>query len=148
MTTPLDLISIFDQRLRDFNYSPTTRWDHFFNPQIVFNSNPRDVAVESEVLSKVGSYGKQLSIILEAVAAISQQVPTPSDPKQVKAIEALQKLHKDAKDAAHQCSSLLERSAVDEFVKQLEHAKDEDETRYREVVRRLQSTLKRLGEST
>ncbi len=54
----LPLSRLFSQFLRTWNYGPTTTWDHVFNPQFFINSNPDDAAVENDVLSQVGSYGK------------------------------------------------------------------------------------------
>ncbi len=144
MNSPFDLLSAFNQSLRDFNYNPATRWDHFFSPQIVFNSNPRDVEVESAVLKEVGSYGKQLSVILEAVSALSRQLPEPGDSKDRQALHALRELQQTAKAVAHRHNDRLERDAMEDFVKQLAHAQAEDPARYREVVRKLKQTLKRL----
>jgi hypothetical protein len=61
---------LFSQFLRTWNYQPTTSWDHLFNPQFFINSNPDDVAVENDVLSQVGSYGKQLGTIIDALSVV------------------------------------------------------------------------------
>jgi hypothetical protein len=70
------LFSAWNQSLRDFVFFPTTNWQRFFNPQVVFNYNPEDQAVESHVLSRVGSYGSQLSRIIDAVAVLESQIDT------------------------------------------------------------------------
>jgi hypothetical protein len=61
---------LFSQFMRTWNYRPTTSWDHVFNPQFFINSNPDDVAVENDVLSQVGSYGKQLGTIIDALGVV------------------------------------------------------------------------------
>jgi hypothetical protein len=61
---------LFSQFMRTWNYRPTTSWDHFFNPQFFINSNPDDVAVENDVLAEVGSYGKQLGTIIDALGVV------------------------------------------------------------------------------
>ena len=61
---------LFSQFMRTWNYRPATSWDHVFNPQFFINSNPDDVAVENDVLSQVGSYGKQLGTIIDALGVV------------------------------------------------------------------------------
>lgn len=64
------LFSGFQQSIGEFLYNPLTNWQRFINPQFgIFNQftgNPEDEEVESAVLTRVGSYGSQLSTILEA----------------------------------------------------------------------------------
>jgi hypothetical protein len=64
-SNPFDtLLSPFANFLRTWDYQPVTRWlDHF----ITINWNAHDAGVEKHVLSEVGSYGLQLSRILDAV---------------------------------------------------------------------------------
>jgi hypothetical protein len=66
---------LFSQFLRTWNYGPTTTWDHVFNPQFFINSNPDDAAVENDVLSQVGSYGKQLGTIIDALGVALAAMP-------------------------------------------------------------------------
>jgi hypothetical protein len=58
------LLSPFSNFLRTWDYQPVTRWlDHF----ITINWNAQDAGIEKHVLGEVGSYGLQLSRIVDAV---------------------------------------------------------------------------------
>src|SRR2546427_3202573 len=41
-----------------------------FNPQLIISENSDDVGVETHVLSRVGSYGKQLGSIIDALGVL------------------------------------------------------------------------------
>lgn len=62
--------SMVSQNLRDFVYLPSTVWREFFRPTYYFGCNVNDVDVEQEVLAEVGSYGKQLNKILDALVVL------------------------------------------------------------------------------
>src|ERR1700730_8298883 len=84
---------LFSQFLRTWNYRPTTSWDHFFNPQFFINSNPDDVAVENDVLGQVGSYGKQLGTIIDALGVVvSKLAKTDLSAGDERALDRLQDL--------------------------------------------------------
>ena len=69
-TTEDPFSQLFSQFLRFWNYSPDTSWKDFFNPQFIINSNTSDAPVENDVLASVGSYGKQLGIIMDALNVV------------------------------------------------------------------------------
>jgi hypothetical protein len=88
----------FTNFLRTWNFVPRTQWlDHF----ITINNNGNDAPVEQHVLTEVGSYGKQLSEILDAlevlIAHVDKMKPFESD--ELGAIDVLKKLHIDTKQA-------------------------------------------------
>ncbi|RAI41116.1 hypothetical protein CH341_22385 [Rhodoplanes roseus] len=60
--------------LRTFLYQPWTNWQGlfqgWFSPQITFGANLQDRGVEAHVLDTVGSYGKQLNTILDAISVM------------------------------------------------------------------------------
>lgn len=64
---PDSLFSPFQQVFRNFWNMPITSWQRFFNPQFIFNYNAGDVGIESHVLGRAGSYGKQMGVLLDAV---------------------------------------------------------------------------------
>lgn len=143
MRTLFDVLSPFSQDFRDFNYSPATRWDHFFSPQIVFNSNPDDMPVESHVLQQVGSYGKQLGVLLDAVGVLCEQLPKGAalSPEQHRAVQKLQTLRKRAKQASETANSRMEPEPVDEFIRQLRRIRKLNPARYQQVAYRLERAL-------
>ena len=65
--TPWSLFSPFTQTIGRFVNNPVTDWQRFYSPQVIFNYNPEDEPVEAHVLSKVGSYGSQLSTLIDVI---------------------------------------------------------------------------------
>ncbi|MFN8080230.1 MAG: hypothetical protein U0Q19_11765 [Kineosporiaceae bacterium] len=95
--------SILSQNLRDFVYLPTTVWREFFRPTFYFGCNVNDLDTEHEVLGDVGSYGKQLNRILDALMVIIELDDDridQLDTEAKEAIYALRVLHKDASRAS------------------------------------------------
>jgi hypothetical protein len=71
--TPLSLFSPFQQVFENWNV-PVTSWSRLFNPQVVFNYNPDDEDVEKHVLGRVGSYGSQLSTLIDAIDVLQRRL--------------------------------------------------------------------------
>ena len=65
--SPWSLFSPFSQTFGRFVNNPVTDWHRFYSPQVIFNYNPEDEPVEAHVLSKVGSYGSQLSTLIDVI---------------------------------------------------------------------------------
>jgi len=61
----------FSDFLRYWDYRPSTSWVQHF---ITINNNAGDAPVEETVLQQVGSYGYQLSRILDAVTVVVDQL--------------------------------------------------------------------------
>ncbi|WP_344026941.1 hypothetical protein [Pseudonocardia kongjuensis] len=59
-----DLLGPFANFLKRWDYRPTTSW---FSDFVTVNWNSRDADLERRVLGDVGSYGLQLSRVLDAV---------------------------------------------------------------------------------
>jgi len=72
--SPWSMLSPFSQTFGRFLYDPVTNWQRFFNPQVVFNYNPQDQGVEAHVLERVGSYGSQLSTLIDAIQALKDRI--------------------------------------------------------------------------
>lgn len=69
------LVAPFAGFLRNWDYRPTTRWfEHF----ITVNWNSNDADVEAKVLGDVGSYGLQLSRVIDAVDLLVGQLDLAS----------------------------------------------------------------------
>jgi hypothetical protein len=90
---PWSWLSPFSQTFDKFVNNPVTNWGRFFNPQMIFNYNPEDAPIEAHVLSKVGSYGSQISTLLDMVAVLRRRLPTEAlderDAQSVKAFDDL-----------------------------------------------------------
>jgi hypothetical protein len=98
--SPWSLLSPFQQTFEKFWNVPITNWGRFFNPQVVFNYNPDDIGIESHVLGRVGSYGSQLSTLIDAVNVMRERLDATSlDPGQRVAIERFDRLRVDSERA-------------------------------------------------
>ena len=64
----------FQDAFERFWINPVTSWERFFNPQFFITYNANDVAVENHVLSRVGSYGKQLGRLIDVLDVLVGQV--------------------------------------------------------------------------
>ena len=80
----------FTSFLKTWNYQPATTWfEHF----ITINWNAQDADVERHVLGEVGSYGLQLSRILDAVNLLVGELDlTELTPEQQKIVVRLEDL--------------------------------------------------------
>jgi hypothetical protein len=87
----------FSNFLRFWDYRPRTDWlDHF----LTINWNAGDAGVEQHVLGQVGSYGYQLSRILDAVDLLVDRLDlTDLDGDQQKVVVRLQDLAEEARKA-------------------------------------------------
>ena len=87
--------SPFTNFLRSWDYKPVTSWfEHF----ITINWNSNDADVEQHVLGEVGSYGLQLSRILDAVDLLVSELDLARlTPEQQRIVVRLE----DLRDAAH-----------------------------------------------
>jgi hypothetical protein len=85
--------------LRNWDYRPVTRWfEHF----ITINWNAGDADIERHVLGEVGSYGRQLSHVLDAVDLLVGQLDLTSlTPDEQKVVVRLQDLASAARSAVN-----------------------------------------------
>ncbi len=96
-------LSVMSQRLRDFIYFPSTDWREFFRPTFYFGCNVNDVDTEHEVLDDVGSYGKQINRILDALEVLIRHDETALgslSEADRESLVLLKKLHRDAAAAS------------------------------------------------
>jgi hypothetical protein len=99
---PFNMFSPFSQAIDRFLYEPVTNWQGAFSPSIVFNENPQDGPIEAHVLSKTGSYGKQLGVLIAAMDVVQSKLDRGGlDAEQVAALKAFDKLRDDATEAAN-----------------------------------------------
>src|SRR2546426_6741860 len=90
-------LSPFANFLRVWDYRPTTSWfDHLFT----VNWNSQDADVEQHVLSQVGSYGLQLSRVLDAVDLLVSELDLSRlTPEQQRIVVRLEDLARSADQA-------------------------------------------------
>lgn len=75
MPFPFSLFSPFNQIFEKFVNQPVTDWRNFYSPNVVFQYNPEDEQLEQHVLRKVGSYGRQLGLVIDMIQLIRSQLP-------------------------------------------------------------------------
>jgi hypothetical protein len=100
---PFNMFSPFSQAIERFNYDPSTNWQGAFSPSIVFNANPEDAPIEAHVLGEVGSYGKQLGILIRVVDLLQARLDRAGlDETELAALKAFDALRDGASAAADQ----------------------------------------------
>src|SRR5262245_43935563 len=63
---------------KNFHLNPVTDWQRFINPQFNVTINQWDAAIENHVLSRAGSYGKQLGRMQEVLDILVERLPSSS----------------------------------------------------------------------
>lgn len=128
MSNAIDtLFSPFRQTVDHFWNMPVTNWNRFFNPQFVLNYN--DVGVENHVLSRVGSYGSQLSTLIDMIAVLRQNLPDDLSATQQLAVEEFDQLYANSKKAVTEYRGGATVQSADILV-QLEQLKSEDKAQF------------------
>jgi len=131
----------------DFLINPRTNWERFFNPQLFISYNSADAPIENHVLSRVGSYGRQLGTLLDAVEVLAARLPVDElTPTERSAVDALTELRADVERAkadfrGEPVRADLSRADVDRMVGQLADLERTDPAAHRELVGRLRQAL-------
>ena len=131
----------------DFLINPQTNWKRFFNPQLFISYNSADAPIENHVLSRVGSYGKQLGTLLDAVEVLTARLPADElTPAERAAINALTDLRADVERAKADfrgwpVRAELSRADVDRLLDQLTDLERTDPDAHRDLVGRLRDAL-------
>jgi hypothetical protein len=131
----------------DFLINPQTSWARFFNPQLFISVNSSDAPIENHVLSRVGSYGKQLGTLLDAVEVLAARLPTDElTAAERKAIAALTELRDDVEDAKAEfrgepAPTALSRSDVDRMLDRLDDLRRTDPKAHRALRDQLRRGL-------
>ena len=94
------LLSPFGNLLRTWDYRPVTSWFDNFS----INVNAGDAEVEGHVLGNVGSYGLQLSRILDAVNLLVSELDLDRlTPEQQRIVVRLEDLAQDVQRSVAEC---------------------------------------------
>lgn len=130
----------------DFLVNPQTNWARFFNPQLVISYNSADAPIENHVLSRAGSYGKQLGTLLDVVEVLASRLPDDLTPKERRAVDALTRLRADVESAkatfrGEQKQTELTRADVDGLIDRLEDLQRMDPDAHAALVDRLREAL-------
>lgn len=139
--------------LKTFTYSPKTNWDDLFSgwftfkPTVHFGSNIRDVGVEDHVLGKVGSYGKQISLISHALNVVLKGIDRTSlTPQERRYVEDFETLARDADAAVADYKGRrpdrgITHSGVDHMVDQLLQLRQTQPELFEDLSNRIVSRL-------
>lgn len=131
----------------DFLINPQTNWERFFNPQLFISYNSGDAPIENHVLSRVGSYGRQLGTLLDAVEVLTARLPTAGlTPAERAAVDALIELRADVERAkadfrGEPVRAAVSRADVDRLVGQLADLERTDPDAHRDLVGRIRQAL-------
>lgn len=118
--TPWSLLSPFTQTIGRFVNNPVTDWQRFYSPQVIFNYNPEDEPVEAHVLSKVGSYGSQLSTLIDVIDVLVTRMGAKGlTDDQKDAVKAFTELREKADKAVDEARGLATPEAIVEAVEAL-----------------------------
>jgi len=147
------LSQLFSQFLRTWNYRPVTSWDDFFNPQFIVNSNSGDVALENDVLAEVGSYGKQLGTIMDALSVVISAVNLDDLlPADKQAIDRFRTLTKQVDEVVAQhrptTDQTLTTSEVTDFLERFQALGRDDPAAARAVGKQLTEAVGGLSDAT
>ncbi|HSJ44071.1 MAG TPA: hypothetical protein VK923_05230 [Euzebyales bacterium] len=131
----------------DFLINPQTSWERVFNPQLFISYNSSDAPIENHVLRRVGSYGKQLGTLLDAVEVLAARLPADElTPAERSAVDALTELRADVERAkadyrGEPVRADLSRADVDRLLDQLADLERTEPDAHRDLVGRLRDAL-------
>jgi CHAD domain-containing protein len=125
---PFSMFSPFSQTIGKFLYDPVTNWQGAFSPSIVFNANPTDGPIEAHILAEVGSYGKQLGVLIHAMDVLQTRLARAElDPLETKAMQAFDTLRDDATEAAKTFRAGVTADQIVDLAKTFAENRDPDE---------------------
>jgi hypothetical protein len=136
----------FQEWYKYFNYLPTTNWQRFFNPQIIIGSNTQDQDVETHVLQEVGSYGKQLGIVIRLLSLMALNLDKNKLlPQELKALEEFEVMSREVRKAVDEFkgrkSQPLETQELIDLERTLKVLSTENPEKHKQLVTRLQKLL-------
>jgi len=151
-----DIFSLYGNFLKNFvhtfTYFPTTNWQRAFSPTINFGCNVEDTEVEQHVVDEVGSYGKQINRVLDAMTVLVSHIPreTPLTPQERRYIDAFEDLAHAADEASRKFKdkrrSGLTLDDINHTIENLCSLAGKDPGRYKYIVKRIQEDLDRVQE--
>lgn len=128
-------LSPFQQTIDHFYNMPVTNWARFFNPQFTLNYN--DVGVENHVLSQVGSYGSQLSTLIDMIALLRKDLPDNLSAQQKVAVKEFDRLSEDSKRAVAEYRGGGSTVQGDQILGMLEKLKSDDKEGFDSIKKKI-----------
>lgn len=154
MAQQADIFSLYGNFLKNFVYTftyfPTTNWQRAFSPTINFGCNVEDTEVEQHVVDEVGSYGKQINRVLDAMTVLVSHIPreTTLTPQERRYIDAFEDLAHAADEASRKFKdkrrSGLTLDDINHTIENLCSLVGKDPGRYEYLVERIQADLDRV----
>jgi hypothetical protein len=136
MSNAIDsFFSPFRQTVDHFWNMPVTNWGRFFNPQFTLNYN--DVGVENHVLSQVGSYGSQLSTLIDIIAVLRKDLPEDLSAQQKCAVKEFDRLCEDSKRAVVEYRGGTGSMQGDQILALLEKLKSDDKDEFDSIRKKI-----------
>ena len=136
-----------EEAFRRFTVAPWTNWANafspVFNPQLIISENPEDAAVENHVLSEVGSYGKQLGVIIDALGVLIARTLDRSQltPGEHRIVDDLQELAEQVEQAVADYRGTprkgIGRAEIDSVIEGLQSLQHSDPAAYRPLFEHL-----------
>jgi len=146
---PFSLFSPFNQVFEKFVNAPSTDWRNFYSPNVVFQYNPEDEALEQHVLRKVGSYGRQLGLVIDMLQLVRAHLPiadttlSQTERELVREFDAMSHEVRDAISSYRAQQSptvapLSEDAQIDELIARINVLKAQNHSRLADVENALQ----------
>lgn len=154
MAQQTDIFSLYGNLLKNFVYTftyfPTTNWQRAFSPTINFGCNIEDAEVEQHVVGEVGSYGKQINRVLDAMTVLVSRVrPDTLTPQERRYIDAFEDLAHAADEASRKFKdkrrSGLTLDDINHTIEDLRSLKGKEPGRYDYLMERIQEELNRAS---
>jgi hypothetical protein len=140
MATAFDLFPWF----KNFTVNPSTDWERFINPQFNVTINEGDASVENHVLSRAGSYGKQIGRVQEVLDILLEHGKLGKlSAVEQRSIDKYKETRAQVVSAVNEEKLSDGSGSVQGWLDQLAKLKDEDRARFDEYARRLEDFLKR-----
>jgi len=144
MTSGFDIFPWF----KNFVVNPVTDWQRFINPQFNVTINQGDAAVENHVLSRAGSYGKQLGRVQEVLDLLVKRLPPPPPSTlEARAIEKYQETRRQVvsavKEAKQDDANGTGTADLERWLDTLAALRDTDPARFEDYASRLKEFVAR-----
>lgn len=136
MSDSLSFLSLYNDFLKTFAYSPITNWQRAFSPTFTFiGKNVGDADTEQHVLNEVGSYGMQLNRVLNVLKVIVGQVDqTKLEEQEKKSIKQFIELADAADKAATEYRQNFIEDNLNKMIKDLHSLEKDHPEKYRKFV--------------
>jgi hypothetical protein len=143
MASSFDLFPWF----KNFLINPVTDWHRFINPQFNVTINQGDAAVENHVLTRAGSYGKQLGRVQEVLDILLDRLPLPAlttvEQRSIEKYKETRTRVVSAVNEAKQDGNVVSKAQLERWLDALAELRDTNSERFDDYAGRLRDFLAR-----